>query len=88
MKRRRAFGRVQGVGAVVLAVGVLLLGVLLLSQGAGYGPDPGFIHLYVALWPFSLQLMLVGAVLLALGWALHPVLFHDSDDATRAGLDR
>lgn len=80
MNRQRGLGRVRAVGLVVLLAGAALLLSLVLSQASGYGPEPGFIHFYVALWPVSLQLIVLGAVLLALGWALRGFLVEGAGD--------
>lgn len=73
MSWNKGLGRVRVVGAAAFALGAVLLVCLLVSQGAGYGPNPGFIHLYVALWPVSLNLMVAGGLLLGLSWALRDV---------------
>ncbi len=87
MNRHRGFVRIRVVGLVTLLVGVVLLAILLLSQGAGYGPNPGFVHLYVALWPISLEMMVLGAVVLGLSWAVRGLMGDGTGDGVR-GLER
>lgn len=87
MNRQRGLTRIRVVGLVTLLAGVVLLAILLVSQGAGYGPNPGFIHLYVALWPISLEMVVLGAVLLGLSWALRGFIGDGTGEGVR-GLQR
>ncbi len=70
MHWQRGFKRIRLVGAVALALGVVLLFSVLLTQLLGYAPDPGFAQLYGAFWPLGLMLLVLGALLWITVWVL------------------
>ena len=70
MHWQRGFKRIRLIGTLALALGVVLLASVLLTQGLGYAPDPAFAQLYGAFWPLGLMLIVLGLLLWVAVWVL------------------
>ena len=70
MHWQRGFKRIRLIGTVSLALGVVLLFSVLLTQLLGYAPNPGFAPLFGAFWPLGLMLIVLGLLLWLSVWVL------------------
>ncbi len=83
MHWQRGFKRIRLIGTLALALGVVLLVSVLVTQGMGYAPDPAFAQLYQAFWPLGLMLIVLGLLLWVAVWVLSGFL---PDTGTAPGL--
>lgn len=75
---RRGLQRIYIAGGITTAAGAAILLSALLSQQNGYLPNPVWTQIYLALWPVSLLLVVIGLLLLALPWVLRGFLPADN----------
>lgn len=88
MNWQTGFKRIRLVGTAALALGILLLLAVILTQSLGYAPDAAFAQLYGAFWPLGLMLMVLGALLWVAVWVLSGFIPAAEPTPARARFDR